>query len=109
MPRQLQAKVEARALRKALGRSPLDRPAFTEPAPPLELHIESTKHQQLADATAALVLLEQATRMIGDARTQLLLAGVGAANPAAVYASRAVDEALKAAQGTRYVLKTLKR
>lgn len=78
-------------------------------AAPLELQIETTPAKRLADATAALALLEAAVRLASDARTALIMAGVGASNPAAVYASQMVSAGLKAEQGTRYVIKTVSR
>jgi hypothetical protein len=97
--RVLRAKPEALAARGKL------RP----PADLLVLRIESTPAQRLADATGALVLLENATRMISEARTRLLAAGADALHPATVAAGKAVSESMKAMDGARFVVKTLTR
>ena len=65
--------------------------------------------ERLGHAMTAAALLENACRMASDARALILAAGVAADNPAHVYASQAVDAALKAKRSTDYVVKVLKR
>ncbi|HUS27561.1 MAG TPA: hypothetical protein VMZ53_03610 [Kofleriaceae bacterium] len=109
MAQRLKAKAEAITVRKALGRSPLARPAFTEPAPPLELTIETTDAQRLADAEVALEQPKIARHMLEDARTRLAAAGAGGPHPAAIAVARSLAETYKAIVGARLVVRTVKR
>lgn len=76
-----------------------------EPAAPWN----AERAENVGHAVAARTLLEAAARMVNEARSRLIYAGIPSNNPALTHAARAVSAVITAEQSARDVLKALKR